>query len=338
MVAQTPQGEIGMIGIVTTRRGALALGAAALAAPAAPARAQERFPARPVRLIVAFPPGGGTDLLGRLLAQRMQEALGQPVVVENRGGAGGNIAAVAVAQSPADGHAVLFTGSSLAVNEVLFRSPGYDSRRDFAPVARPANTPMMLVTHPALAARDVAGLIAEAKARPGALNCAVPGAGTAQHLAFELFNEMAGTSITGVPYRGGGPAIAAVVGGEVQMLISSAGSLEQLVRDGRVRALAVTMRQRLPGWPELPTVAETLPGYVAELWYGLYAPAATPAAVVAVLEAAVRDSVADPAFAQRLRERGFEPDFLGATALGPATQAERALWEPVIRRAGITPE
>lgn len=318
-----------------TRRGALATG---LAMAAMPAGAQERFPTRPVRLIVAFPPGGGTDILGRLLAQRMQEALGQPVVVENRGGAGGNIAAVAVAQSTPDGYAVLFTGSSLAVNEVLFRSPGYDSRRDFAAVARPASTPMMLVVHKDLAARDVAGLIADAKARPGALNCAVPGAGTSQHLAFELFNEMAGTRITGVPYRGGGPAIAAVVSGEVQMLFTSAGSVEALVRDGRMRALAVTTRARLPGWPAVPTVAEALPGYVAELWYGLYAPAATPAAVVAVLEGAVRDSVADAGFAQRLRDRGFEPDFLGAAATAAATQEERARWEPVIRRAGITPE
>jgi tripartite-type tricarboxylate transporter receptor subunit TctC len=317
-----------------TRRAALALGAGI----ALPARAQDRFPSRPVRLVVSFPPGGGTDILGRLLAQRMAEGLGQPVVVENRGGAGGNIGAQAVAQAAPDGHTLLFTGSSLAVNEVLFRSPGYDSRRDFAPVARPANTPVMLVAHPSLAARSVAEVIALAKARPGELNCATPGAGTPQHLAFELFNDMAGTRITNVPYRGGGPALAAVVSGETQLLFSSAGSVEALLREGRVRALGVTAPRRLPGWPEVPAIAEQLPGFVAELWYGVYAPAATPPAAIAAVEAAVKAAVEDPAFAQRLRERGFEPDFLGAAALGTATQEERARWEPVIRRAGITPE
>ena len=181
-----------MTRIAITRRAALALGGAALAAPVA---AQDRFPARPIRLNVSFPPGGGTDILGRLLAQKLSDLLGQPMVVENRGGAGGNIGAQAVAQATPDGHTLLFTGSSLAVNEVLFRNPGYDSRRDFAPVARPANTPVMLVAHPGLAARNVAEVIALAKARPGELNCATPGAGTSQH----LHDTHASCSIAGRP-------------------------------------------------------------------------------------------------------------------------------------------
>lgn len=318
-----------------TRRAALALGAFACAAPAL---AQERFPARPIRLVVAFPPGGGTDILGRLMAQKLSDTLGQTMVVENRGGAGGNLGAQAVAQAAPDGHTLLFTGSSLGINEVLFRTPGYDSRRDFAAVARPASTPIMLVVHPSVAARDLRELIALARARPGELNCANPGSGTPQHLALELFNDMTGARVANVPYRGGGPAVAAVVAGEVQMLFSSAGSVEALVREGRVRALAVTAQRRLPAWPDLPTVAEALPGFAAELWYGFYAPAATAPAAIGVVESAVRAAIADAAFAQRLRERGFEPDFLDAAALAQATQAERTRWEPIIRRAGITSE
>jgi tripartite-type tricarboxylate transporter receptor subunit TctC len=318
------------------------LGLAATVAPAlAPRGAAAQgggpaWPTRPVRLVVPYPPGGGTDILGRLVAQPLSERLGQPVVVENRGGAGGNIGAQLVAAAPADGYTLLFTGNNLAINEVLYRNPGYDSRRDFASVARVGATLILLVTRADLPTPTLAAFIEHARANPGALNHGTPGAGTAQHLAAELFNDMAGTRIVHVPYRGTGPSVAGLLSGEVQLMFASVSAVDALVREGRIRALALTSARRNQAWPDLPTIGETLPGYAAELWYGISAPARTPPGPIAAVEAAVRDVLADPAFAARLRERGFEPDFLPADGLARATEEERARWTPVLRRAGIT--
>jgi tripartite-type tricarboxylate transporter receptor subunit TctC len=309
--------------------------AAALAAPARLARA-DTWPSRPVRLVVPYPPGGGTDNLGRLVARALSERLQQTVVVENRGGAGGNIGAALVAQSPPDGYTLLFTGNGIAISDVLFRNPGFDWKRDFTHLVRFASTPMLLVVHPSVPARSLPEFIAHARANPGRLNHGTPGAGTSQHLAAALFDDMAGTRIVHVPYRGTGPSVAGLLGGEVEVMFASVSAVETLVRDGRIRALANTAGHRARAWPELPSIAEMLPGYAAELWYTLAAPARLPEPIAAAIEAASRDIMADPDFASLLMERGFDPEFLGRAALGPALDEDARRWVPVLRRAGIT--
>ncbi|MBV1798351.1 tripartite tricarboxylate transporter substrate binding protein [Siccirubricoccus sp. G192] len=305
-------------------------------AAAMPARAQGQYPDRPIRLVVPYPPGGGTDILGRLVAQRLSERLASPVLVENRGGAGGNIGAQMVAQSAPDGYTLLFTGNNLAINEVLYSNPGYDSRRDFVSVARVANTPILLVVNPTVPARTLAEFIAYARQNPGRLNHGTPGSGTAQHLAGALFDDLAGTRIVHVPYRGTAPSVTGLLTGEVQAMFASASAVEALIREGKIRALAVTSARRSPFWPDLPAISEAVPGYAAELWYGVSAPARTPAAATALIEAALREALADPAFARQIEARGFAPDFLSAAGLARATEEERERWTPVLRRAGIT--
>jgi tripartite-type tricarboxylate transporter receptor subunit TctC len=316
-----------------TRRGLLAAPAALLATPAL-----ANWPVRPIRLVVPFTPGGGTDSLARLVARPLTERLGQSVVVENRGGAGGNIGATLVAQSPPDGYTMLMNGNGIAITDKLFRNPGFDWRRDFTHVARFASSLLVLAVNPALPVRTLPEFIAYARANPGRLNHGTPGAGTAPHLAGGLFDDMAGTRIAHVPYRGTGLAVAALVSGEIQVMYAAATSVEQLVQEGRLRALAVLSAKRARGWPDLPTVGEVVPGYAAELWYTTAVPAATPPDVVATIERAARDSMADPAFQRLLSERGFEPDFLDSRALTAALEAEAAMWGAVLGRIGITPE
>ena len=318
-----------------TRRAALALGPL-LAAPGV-ARAQA-YPNRPMRMIVPYPPGGGTDNLGRLVARALADRLGQPMVVENRGGAGGNIGAAVVATSPPDGYTILFTGNGIAISDLLFRNPGFDWKRDFIHVCRFASTPMLLVVNTALPVQNLSEFIAYAREHPGQLNHGTPGAGTSQHLAAALFDDMAGTRIIHVPYRGTGPSVAGLLGGEVQVMFASVSAVETLIRDGRIRALANTAGRRARAWPELPSIAEALPGYAAELWYTLAVPARTPLPVVTGIEAAARAAMTDTAFTTLLMERGFDPEFLGTAELGPALDADHARWAPALQRAGITAE
>lgn len=317
-----------------TRRSLLAAPALLLGADAA---AQD-YPSRPVRLVVPFPPGGGTDNLGRMVARALADRLGATVVVENRGGAGGNIGAAAVAASPPDGYTLLFHGNGMAISDVLFRNPGFDWRRDFLHLARIASTPMLLVVRPSVPARTLAEFLAHARANPGRLNHGTPGAGTAQHLAAALFDDMAGTRIVHVPYRGTGPSVAGLLGGEVEVMFASVSAVEGLVREGQVRALANTAGRRARAWPDLPAIAEAVPGYAAELWYTLAVPARTPPAVAAAVERAAREALDDPTFTAALMARGFDPEFLSSAELGPAMEEEGRRWAPVLRRAGIVAE
>ncbi|WP_207538615.1 Bug family tripartite tricarboxylate transporter substrate binding protein [Sabulicella rubraurantiaca] len=316
-----------------TRRAALAL--AGITATAGGARAQG-FPNRPVRLVVPYPPGGGTDNLGRMVARALGDRLGQTVVVENRGGAGGNIGAALVATSPPDGHTLLFTGNGIAISDVLFRNPGFDWKRDFTHICRFASTPMLLVVNPSVPARSLAEFVEYARARPGRLNHGTPGAGTSQHLAAALFDDMAGTRIIHVPYRGTGPSVAGLLSGEVEVMFASVSAVEALIREGRIRALANTAARRARAWPELPAIAEVLPGYAAELWYTLAAPSRTPEPAVAAIEAASREVMSDPAFTSAIMERGFDPEFLSRAELEPALEADHARWAPALRRVGIS--
>jgi tripartite-type tricarboxylate transporter receptor subunit TctC len=316
------------------RRALLPLAAAAGLARPGVLRAQS-WPARPVRMVVPFPPGGGTDTLGRMFAQALTERLGQPVVVENRGGAGGNIGSAVVAQSPPDGYTVLFNGNGMAIADILFRNPGYDWKRDFAWVARTASTPILLVVNETVPAASLREFIAYARANPGRLNHGTAGAGTPMHLAAELFDEMAGTRIVHVPYRGTGPSVAGLLGNEVQLMFASSSAVDGLIRDGKVRALANTAATRARGWPDLPSIAEALPGYAAELWYPVAFPARTPEVAVRTLERALREVLQDAAFAEAIIRRGFDPEYLDGAGTVRALEQERARWEPLLRRAGI---
>lgn len=318
-------------------RAAAALAAAGLPV-ARPARAQQDYPNRPVTFVVPFPPGGGTDNLGRMVAQALGQRLGQTVVVENRGGAGGNIGSAFVARAPADGYTVLFNGNGMAIADILFRNPGFHWQRDFAWAGRAASSPILLVVNEHVPARSLAEFIAYAKANPGRLNHGTAGTGTVFHLAGELFDMLAGTRIVHVPYRGTGPSVAGLLGNEVQVMFASATGVDALIRDGKVRAIASTAAQRARGWPELPAIAEALPGYRTELWYTLSAPAGTPAPVQARLERALGEVMSDPAFADAIARRGFDPEYLDAAGTARALEEERALWTPVLARGAITAE
>ena len=293
------------------------------------------FPNRPIRLIVPYAPGGGTDIAGRLTAMRLTSELGQSVVVENRGGAGGNIGSQAVAAAPKDGYSLLFAANSLTINAALYPNVGFDVMRDFASVAGVCSTTVVLVVRSDLPVNSLAEFITYAKARPGDLNHGTPGQGTPQHLAAELFDVMAGTRITHVPYRGTAPSVTGLLTGEVQLMFASVSAVEALLRERRLRALAVTSAQRVTSLPDLPAIGEVLPGYEAELWYAILGPQGTPSAAVAGVESAVRRAAADPEFVQQMRSRGFEPSFLSAADLRERLVRDLDRWAELGRRTGI---
>jgi tripartite-type tricarboxylate transporter receptor subunit TctC len=273
------------------------------------AAAQGSYPDKPVRLIVPFPPGGGADNLARLIMPKVAQALGQPIVIENRAGAGGNVGAEAAARAAPDGYTLLYgTNGTHAINASLYRHLGFDPVKDFIPVSRMTEIAAMLIVNPQLPVASTAELITYAKARPGKLNFASAGNGTTSHLAGELFKTQAGIDIVHVPYRGGALAMTDLIGGQVQMMIDVMPNAYPQAREGRVRGLAVTTLARFPGAAELPTVAESgLPGFEASAWDGIFVPAGTPAAIVERLNASIRQALEDPELAAALRARGAVP-------------------------------
>jgi len=297
------------------------------------------FPSKPVRIIVPFPAGGPTDIVARAMAHKMTEGLGQTVLVENRAGAGGALGSEAVAKSPADGHIVLMgTIGGLAVAMSLLPNRGYDTLRDFAPITQAVNVTNILVTHPSVPARSVKDLLALARARPGTLNYASSGNGTVTHLAGELLKLMGGVDIVHVPYKGGAPALTALVGGETDMSYENALLIVPQIKAGKARALAVTGARRSPLLPDLPTVGETLPGYSASGWYGLVAPAATPKDALAKLNAAAVRALRAPDVVERLSSQGAEP--VGNTPDEWATfiRTEIDKWGKVVKAAKMKPD
>jgi len=259
---------------------ALALAAAALA---------DDFPSRPITLVVPYPAGGGNDLIARVVAEKMSTALGQPMVIENRGGAGGTIATRQVARAAADGYTLLVATSSLAINPSIYPNVGYDPRADFSPIGLMAASQNVLLVHPSVAAASVGELIARAKEAPGRLTFASTGGGNSVQLAAELFASMAGVTLTQIPYKGNGPALSDLLGGHVAIMFSPLPGAVGLVKDSKVRALAVTGARRSPLFPDLPTIAEAgLPGYESVLHYGIVAPAGLPRPIVERLNAALR--------------------------------------------------
>jgi len=251
-----------------------------LAAATLPAAAQQ-YPDRPIRLVVPYAPGGGTDLTSRLIALRLTESFKQQVIVDNRAGGASNIGAEITARSAPDGYTIMMAGISFSINVSIFSKLGYDPIKDFDPVSLVATVPLIVVVHPSVPATNIKELIALARAKPGTLNYASGGAGTANHIAGELFKYMTGTDIVHVPYKGGGPALADVVGGQVQLLFNTMTSTVGFMNSGKLRALAVTGKRRSPGVPNLPTVAEAgVPGYDVGAWFGIVVPRGTPRAIV----------------------------------------------------------
>ena len=303
---------------------------------AAPALAQAPYPAKPVRLIVPYPPGGGTDTMARTLALKLAETLGQQVVVDNRPGGGANIGAEIAAKSPADGYTLLMCTIAHATSGSLYRKLGYDVLRDFAPVSLLATTPHILVTHPSVPVKSVKELVLLAKARPNELVYSSSGSGTPAHLAGELFKHMAGVNMTHVPYKGGGPSVVALLSGEVMLAFATTPSVINHVKAGRLRAIAVTTARRSVATPDLPTISELgLKGYDVGSWYGLLVPAGIQKDVVARLNAEVHKVMKLPDVKQRLDAGGFEAWTSTPEEYGVFLRGEVEKWAKIIKAAGI---
>jgi len=293
---------------VREHQGAAMRVALALLLAASTAVSAQSYPTKPVRLVVPFPAGGPTDIVGRTVAQKLSEQLGHQVIVDNRGGAGGIIGTEQVAKSAPDGYTLLMgTIGGIAVAMSLQPKRGYDTLRDLAPVTQAVTVTNILVVHPTVPARNVKELLAIAKARKGGLNYASSGAGTVTHLAGELFKMMGKVDITHVPFKGGAPALTALLSGEVDMNYENSLVVLPHIKSGKVKALAVTGAQRSRLMPELPTIAETLPGYNASGWYGLFVPAATPKAIVTRLNTEAVKVLRMPDVIERLSSQGAEP-------------------------------
>jgi tripartite-type tricarboxylate transporter receptor subunit TctC len=312
----------------------IAAGATAFAA-ATRLEAAQPYPVRPVRVVVGFPAGAGADLAARLMAQWLSERLGQPFIVENRPGAAGNVGAELVARAPRDGYTLLLINSSNAINATLYNNLNFNLIRDIAPIAGVFRGPFVMVVNPSFPAKSLVEFITYAKANPGKINMASPGIGTTPHLAGELLNIMAGINMIHVPYRGTGPALTDLLARQVQMTFASMLSATQYVRDGQLRALAVTSAARWDALPELPTVAELLPGYEASAWFVVGAPTGTPAEIVDTLNSQINEGLSDSEMKARVAGLG------GTVMVGvPADFAkliadETDKWGKVVKAAGI---
>ncbi|WP_265298846.1 tripartite tricarboxylate transporter substrate binding protein [Verminephrobacter eiseniae] len=319
------------------RRLLAALGTAACLAAAAPAGQAQGYPNKPVRLVVAYPPGGATDIVAHVLAQKLSEQTGQQFIVDNRPGAGGNTGAEWAARSAPDGYTLVLATTAHAISPALFKNLGYKLDKDFAPVSQLTSGPLVIVVHPGLPANDVTELIALAKARPGVLNFASSGNGQSTHLAAELFASMAGVKMTHIPYKGSAPALTDVMGGQAQLMFDTILSAMPQVKAGKLKALAVTSAKRSGAAPELPTVAESgLPGYEAIAWNGLLAPAGTPPEVIARLNAELKKALALPEVKDRFEAQGFAAAWNTPEAFDDFMNAQVKKWAQVVQVSGAT--
>ncbi len=305
---------------------------------AAGAGAQD-YPNKPIRMIIPYPPGGGTDVVGRILNEPLSTALGQPIIIDNKGGAAGNVGTDIAAKAPADGYNILFTLSSHTINPKLYPKLPFDVEKDFVPISLSAMIPQILVVHPSVPANTVQELIALAKARPGKLNYASVGTGSPGHIAGELFKLKTGVDIVHVPYKGGGPAVTDTIGGQVQMLFVSMPAAWQHVKSGRLKAIAVTSARRSVAAPEVPTILESgVPDFVVDSWYGALAPAKTPPAALAKLQAAFAQALQNPQIREKLLLQGAEAVDVTPAEFDRVIRDELAKWDYVIRAANIKPE
>jgi tripartite-type tricarboxylate transporter receptor subunit TctC len=310
---------------------------AALACVSQMAGAQT-YPARSVRLIVGFTPGGPTDILARLMGQWLSERLGQPFVIENRPGAGSNIGTEAAVNAPPDGYTLLVVSTSGAVSATFYDKLNFNLIRDIAPVAGISRVPLVMVVHPSVPAKTVPEFIAYAKENPGKINMASVGNGTTPHMAGELFKMMAGVDMLHVPYRGAAPALTDLIGGRAQVMFEGMPTLVEHIRAGKLRALAVTPATRSPVLPGVPTVSEFLPGYEASVWFGVGAPRNTPADIVETLNREVNAGLADPRLNARLGELGGTALAGAAAEFGKLIAEDTEKWGKVVRAANMRPE
>jgi len=300
------------------------------------AQTDNKFPDRSIRFVVPFPPGGGNDILARAIAPRMTEAFGHSVIVDNRAGAGGNIGSEFVAKSSPDGYTILMASNQITINPWLDNNVPFDIEKDFVAVALVASVPMVLVVNPSVPAQDLKSFIALVKADPSKFNHSTPGTGTAQHIAFEVFNYSAGVKVTHVPYKGTGPAIADLIGGQVQSAIGTMASLEPHVKAGKLRALGVTTAARSAAMPDVPTIAEAaLPGFEVPLWYSILAPANTPKDIVAKLSTEIGKALADPSTKGRLTGQGFIVSYLNSEQMDAMIKKDLLYWQKIIKAIGL---
>jgi tripartite-type tricarboxylate transporter receptor subunit TctC len=298
----------------------------------------QRYPERAIRLVVPYAAGGGTDILARSVAGRASELLGQPVVIDNKGGAGGNIGADLVAKAAPDGYTLVMAANTIPINAAMQKLP-FDPVLDFAPVAALAVAPMVLVVHPSVKAGSVAELIAQAKAAPGKLNYSNAGNGTPQHLSAALFSLMTGVDITHIVYKGAGPATADLVAGQTQVAFMTMAAVKQHIEAGKLKALAVAPAQRSKTMPQLPTVAEAgVPGYQVDLWFGVMAPARTPREIVSRLNAEFNRAVAAPEVGERLAALGYEAWTGAPDLLGEQMRRDMVRYADIVRKGQIKPE
>lgn len=317
------------------RRHFIATTAAALAGPL---QAQTGSAPAPIRIHVGAPPGGSTDTLAREISVEMARLLGRPVIVVNKSGAGGNLAADAVAKSAPDGTALLLSFTSHTINATLYPTLPFDPIADFTPLTMVATSPSVLVAHPALPVSSIKGLIDYAKPRPGQLNFAIGGIGSSLHLAGEAFKLKAGVFIVNIPYRGTAPAIADVVAGNVPLMFAAVGNARALVAAGKLKALGVTSPKRLPQWPDVPAIAETLPGFESSAWFGLFGPAKMPAELVTRLSDAARAAVQSDAMRKRIEADGGSPVGSPPDEFARFVKADVGRWAQLVKYSGAKPE
>ena len=321
------------------RRRFLQLSATATAFPSLTriARAQA-YPSQPLRWVVGFPPGGGADTVSRIMARWLSERLGQPVVIENKPGASTNISVQAVANAPPDGYTILFIGASAAVNVTLFDNLPFNLLRDIAPVSGLIDFPFVLIVHPSVPARTVAELIAYAKANPGKISMASFGAGSSSHVAGELFKTMAGVNLVHVPYRGSASALTDMISGQVQVMFDVMTSALRHIRSGALRAIAVAGKNRFPGLPNVPVIADTVAGYEANSWCGLGAPRGTPPEIIDRLNREINAGLKNPAVIEQLAKVSTTPIIFTPAEFGAFMASEVEKWGKVIKVAGVRPE
>jgi tripartite-type tricarboxylate transporter receptor subunit TctC len=315
----------------------LAAGTAAFPVVSRIARAQT-YPTRPVHLIAPYAAGGPNDITARMIGQWLSDRLGQPFVIDNRTGAGGNIGTEAVVRAPADGYTLLLVSSSNAVNATLYDKLNFDFIRDIAPVAGIIRVPNVMIVNPSVPARTVPEFIAYAKANPGTLNMATSGNGSTTHVSGELFKEMTGVTLVVVAYRGGGPALIDLLGGQMQVMFEPTVAALEFIRSGKLRALAVTTTTRSEVLPDIPTVSEFVPGYEASQWYGIGAPKDTPPDVVATLNKEINAALADPKLRARLADLGGIPTPMTPAEFAKLIADETEKWGKVVRTGNIKAE
>lgn len=322
-----------------SNRAAIALLAMSLGASGATMAADAAgYPVRSIRMIVPSAPGGGTDVMARIVAPKLAEAWGQQVLVENRPGAASIVGVEAAARAAPDGYTIVMVSSGFAINASLVRKLPYDTDRDFAPVMQVSSVSNVLVVHPSLPARSLGELLAFTRSRPGQLNYASAGNGSSPHLSMELLRNMAGLDVVHIPYKGSGPAMFEVLSGQVTMMLPSLPTAMGQINGGRLRALAVTTKKRVGALPNVPAIAETLPGYEAVQWFGVLAPAQTPATIVSEQNRALNQVLGLAEVRSALADQGSDPVGGSAAQFADYLKAERARWAAVVRNSGLRPE